>query len=325
MATQLIDGLAADWKPEQYHDTYTEELRKRIKAKTRRARRSSRRGEDQPRRQQGARPHGRARGQRRARPSDRAAGTAKATASSTQERVEAACRRRTASRRYRKKRDFTVTSEPSGASRAPPVDRRSTGSSCSATAPRRLHYDFRLEADGVLVSWAVPKGPTLDPDVQAHGRARRGPPARLLRLRGRHPRRRVRRRRRHRVGLGHLGARPRATTRCDAIEAGDLHFDLARREAARPVRARPPRRARAAAKQWLLLHKHDDAAVAGLGPRGPPAVGEVGPHQRRGEGGAGGDMVEHRDLGRRRPPTSSPRSTRSARAARGSSASTRCS
>ena len=33
MAGQLIDGLAAEWKPEQYHDTYTEELRKRIKAK----------------------------------------------------------------------------------------------------------------------------------------------------------------------------------------------------------------------------------------------------------------------------------------------------
>ena len=33
MATQLLDGLAAEWKPQQYHDTYTEELRKRIKAK----------------------------------------------------------------------------------------------------------------------------------------------------------------------------------------------------------------------------------------------------------------------------------------------------
>ena len=41
MAGQLIDGLAAEWKPEQYHDTYTEELRKRIKAKDGRARRSS--------------------------------------------------------------------------------------------------------------------------------------------------------------------------------------------------------------------------------------------------------------------------------------------
>ena len=33
MATQIVDGLTADWDPSSYHDTYTEELRKRIKAK----------------------------------------------------------------------------------------------------------------------------------------------------------------------------------------------------------------------------------------------------------------------------------------------------
>lgn len=67
---------------------------------------------------------------------------------------------------YRKKRRFERTSEPRGA----PVRRR--GDRASRTTGRyvvqrhratRLHYDVRLEIDGVLVSWAVPRGPSLDP------------------------------------------------------------------------------------------------------------------------------------------------------------------
>ena len=49
MATQLLDGLAADWKPQQYHDTYTEELRKRIVAKDKRGtKKVDKTGEDEP-------------------------------------------------------------------------------------------------------------------------------------------------------------------------------------------------------------------------------------------------------------------------------------
>ncbi|WP_256972110.1 DNA polymerase ligase N-terminal domain-containing protein [Paraburkholderia caledonica] len=76
---------------------------------------------------------------------------------------------------YNRKRRFDETPEPAGNK----ATRKRVGRNAARTGPdeglsyviqehhaRRLHYDFRLELNGALLSWAVPKGPSLDPSVK---------------------------------------------------------------------------------------------------------------------------------------------------------------
>ena len=63
--------------------------------------------------------------------------------------------------KYWSKRDFAVTSEPRG--EHAPRKGKAAAFVVQKHAASRLHYDFRLELDGVLLSWAVPKGPSFDP------------------------------------------------------------------------------------------------------------------------------------------------------------------
>jgi bifunctional non-homologous end joining protein LigD len=74
---------------------------------------------------------------------------------------------------YKRKRDFTKTREPSGGTASATRERSPRKKRAPALrfvvqkhAASHLHFDFRLELDGVMKSWAVPKGPSYDPSVR---------------------------------------------------------------------------------------------------------------------------------------------------------------
>ncbi len=170
---------------------------------------------------------------------------------------------------YRVKRDFTRTPEPEGAVVVDvaglPTGRRFVVQRHRAS---RLHYDFRLELDGVLVSWAVPKGPTLDPDVRRLAMRVEDHPVEYLHFEGVIPS--------GEYGGGDVIVWDTGTWELGkgddparALEAGDLHIDLhGARLQGRFVLVR--RDADEDGEPWMLLHKHDSHAREGWDPEDHP-------------------------------------------------------
>lgn len=166
---------------------------------------------------------------------------------------------------YRAKRDFSVTAEPAGSATVAPSSRFVV----QRHRARRLHYDLRLEVDGVLVSWAVPKGPTLDPKSRQLAVHVEDHPIEYIDFEGVIPK--------GEYGGGDVivwdwGTWQPSDTEdpVRAIERGELHFDLHGEKLAGRFLLVRRDKDRSGKEQWLLLHKNDDHAQSGWDPEDHP-------------------------------------------------------
>ncbi|HYK96683.1 MAG TPA: DNA ligase D [Candidatus Dormibacteraeota bacterium] len=173
---------------------------------------------------------------------------------------------------YQRKRNFRKTSEPAGGAVSGATS-RSGRFVVQRHRATRLHYDFRLEIDGVLVSWAVPKGPTLDPSARRMAVHVEDHPIEYLDFEGVIPK--------GEYGGGDVivwdwgtwAAESETPDGRRAVEDGELKFVLAGeklrgrftivRTSGRGARGRERERDDEGGDQWLLIHKRDDAAVTG--------------------------------------------------------------
>lgn len=157
---------------------------------------------------------------------------------------------------YRRKRRFTETPEPEPQGRDRSGRNRFVIQKHGAT---RLHYDFRLEIGGVLKSWAVPKGPSLNPADKRLAMETEDHPVEYAGFEGVIPK-------------GHYGAGPviiwdRGTFTVDGktsaarqLKRGELKFTLHGQKLKGSFVLVKLRRSTGAAKPWLLIKHRDDAA-----------------------------------------------------------------
>ena len=167
---------------------------------------------------------------------------------------------------YRRKRDFTRTPEPAGEPEPGAGGARFVVQRHRAT---RLHYDLRFEIDGVLVSWAVPKGPTLDPAARRLAVHVEDHPIEYLHFEGVIPR--------GEYGGGDVIVWDSGTWEpvhtddpAAAVASGELHAEVyGEKLRGRLVLVRRDGKDDDA-DNWMLLHKRDEHAVEGWDPEDHP-------------------------------------------------------
>ncbi len=172
--------------------------------------------------------------------------------------------------KYQAMRDFAATPEPRGHVMSSPGGRRRFV--VQRHRASRLHYDLRLEVDGVLVSWAVPKGPTRDPAKRTLAVKVEDHPFMYGWFEGDIP---------SGYGKGDVivwddgwwqpdPEYPASADPAAALAKGELKFVLhGRKLAGRFVVVKTGRDAKTD-DQWLLIHKRDDSAIDGWNPEDHP-------------------------------------------------------
>jgi bifunctional non-homologous end joining protein LigD len=174
---------------------------------------------------------------------------------------------------YRAKRDFVTTPEPDGEvivadpSSQPVTTGRFVVQRHRASS---LHYDFRLEIGGVLASWAVPRGPSMDPSQRRLAVQVEDHPLGYIDFEGVIPARQY--------GAGDVIVWDRGTYRADpetpdaarALEAGEFKFTLAGTKLTGAfVLIRTAgfgglrQQSQDTRQKWLLIHRRDEQAIAG--------------------------------------------------------------
>jgi bifunctional non-homologous end joining protein LigD len=179
--------------------------------------------------------------------------------------------------RYQAKRRFDATPEPHG---RPP--RRTRGARGGRYVVQRhrataLHYDVRLELDGVLVSWAVPRGPSLDPADRRLAIRVEDHPLEYFDFEGVIPQ--------AQYGAGDVivwdwgrwEPAPDVDDPGAALRAGELKLRLEGEKLHGAfVFVRTPLRKHADKEKWLLIHRRDEAVVAPWDAEDHPASVKTG-------------------------------------------------